>query len=184
MCCNLPLPPPSVVLHPLQDLTFFNSPQGKLTAQILSGYFSSISHFLVFAKICDFPLNSLSSYLSEFICHEEGRCVCFWLHISNMRCSWMINVVVWKYLKTQHFKKQFKILKIRKNEVFCHPFSFSYWTMKPSCTVHVTNIFPDTLWFPYVIFTTNNFQRVCVLSVYMYVHSYFNIFLTAFCPSR
>lgn len=104
-------------------LDFLNSPQGILTAPILNGYFSSISNFPVFAEICNFPLNSLSSYLSELICHKEWRCICFWLHVSNVRCSWMVNVVVWKYLKTKYFKKQFKILKKRENQVLS-PFQF------------------------------------------------------------
>lgn len=43
-------------------------------------------------------LNHTITYLSEFICHKEGRCICFWLHVSNMRCSWRIDVIVWEHL--------------------------------------------------------------------------------------
>lgn len=179
-CNHICNSPPLCCTSPTTRFDFSNSPQGKLTVQIASVYFSStISNFQFFTKICIFSLNSLPSYLSELICHEEGRCICFWLHVSNMRSGWMVDVVVWKNLKIKYFKKLLKVLKNKVNEEFSHSFSSNYRILQSSWAVQVTNILSDTLQFLWYSLLTISRDR----KVYMYVHSYFNSFVTAFSPS-
>lgn len=92
-----------------------------------------------------------------------------------MRCSWMVNVVVWKYLKVKKKKyilSSLKSLSIRKIE-FCHLISLSCWNIKSSGIVHVTNTLSGASQFPYVIHSTSDFRGTCVSTYLTFLLLYF-----------